>query len=58
MSGESPKKISRGYARNLDAGQFQLVIDSWHLHLRAGGKSTKTIRTYLEAAQWFAPRGT
>src|SRR3984957_13892618 len=54
MSGESPKKIGRGYARNLDAGQFQPMIDSWNLHLRAEKKSAKTIRTYLEAAQWFA----
>jgi len=54
MSGESPKKIGRGYARNLDAGPFQPMIDSWDLHLRAEKKSAKTIRTYLEAAQWFA----
>ena len=33
MSGESPKKIGRGYERNLDAGQFQPMIDSWDLHL-------------------------
>ena len=31
MSGESPKKIGRGYHRNLDAGQFQPMIDSWTL---------------------------
>jgi hypothetical protein len=54
MSGESPKKIGRGYSRNLDAGPFQPMIDSWDLHLRAERKSAKTIRTYLEAAQWFA----
>lgn len=54
MSGESPKKTGRGYARNLDAGQFQPMIDSWDLLLRAGKKSAKTNRTYLEAAQWFA----
>ncbi len=54
MSGESLKKIGRGYERNLDAGQFQPMIDSWDLHLRAEKKSAKTIRTYLEAAQWFA----
>ena len=35
MSGESLKKIGRGYERNLDAGQFQPMIDSWDLHLRA-----------------------
>jgi hypothetical protein len=34
MSGESPKKIGRGYARDLEAGQFQLMIDSCDLHLR------------------------
>jgi hypothetical protein len=55
MSGESPKKIGCGYARDLEeAGQFQLMIDSWDLHLRAERKSANTIRTYLEAAQWFA----
>jgi integrase/recombinase XerD len=54
MSGESPKKIGRGYERNLDARQFQPMIGSWDLHLRAEKKSAKTIRTYLEAAQWFA----
>jgi phage-related protein len=54
MSGKSPKKIGRGYERNLDAGPLQPMIDSWDLHLRAEKKSTKTVRTYLEAAQWFA----
>ena len=54
MSGESPKKTGRGYARNLNAGQLQSMIDSWDLHLRAERKSAKTVRTYLEAAQWFA----
>ena len=54
MSGESPKKIGRGCPRDLEAGPFQPMIDSWDLHLRAEKKSPKTIRTYLEAAQWFA----
>lgn len=55
MSGDiALKKIGRGYSRNLDAGPFQLMIDSWDLHLRAERKSAKTVRTYLEAAQWFA----
>jgi site-specific recombinase XerD len=54
MSGESPAKTGRGYARNLEAGPFQPMIDSWDLHLRAERKSAKTIRTYLEAAQWLA----
>jgi site-specific recombinase XerD len=54
MSGESPKKIGRGYERNLDAGLFQPMIGSFELHLRAEKKSPKTIRTYLDAAQWFA----
>ena len=44
----------RGYPRDLEVGQFQRMIDSWDLHLRAEKKSAKTIRTYLEAAQWFA----
>jgi hypothetical protein len=36
MSGEktTPKKTGRGYERNLDAGQFQPMIDSWDLHLQ------------------------
>jgi integrase/recombinase XerD len=54
MSGESPNKTGRGYARNLEAGPFQPMIDSWDLHLRAERKSAKTVRTYLEAAQWLA----
>jgi site-specific recombinase XerD len=54
MSGESPTKTGRGYARNLNAGPFQPMIDSWDLHLRAERKSAKTVRTYLEAAQWLA----
>jgi hypothetical protein len=47
MSGESPKKMGRGYERNLDAGQFQPMIDSWDLHLRAEKKSAKTIAPTL-----------
>jgi hypothetical protein len=51
MSGESTqKRISRGYPRDLEVGQFQSMIDSWDLHLRAEKKSAKTIRTYIEAA--------
>ena len=34
MSGET-QEAGRGYERNLDAGQFQPMIDSWDLHLRA-----------------------
>ena len=55
MSGDiAPKKIGPGYGRNLDAGPFQPMIGSFDLHLRAEKKSPKTIRTYLDAAQWFA----
>ena len=58
MSGETapkaPQKVGRGFERNLDAGPFQPMIGSFDLHLRAEKKSPKTIRTYLEAAQWFA----
>jgi site-specific recombinase XerD len=55
MSGElAPKKIGRGCERNLDAGPLQPMVNSFELHLRAEKKSPKTIRTYLEAAQWFA----
>jgi site-specific recombinase XerD len=52
---ETPsKKIGRGIKRNLDAGVLQLMVSSFELHLRAEKKSPKTIRTYVEAAQWFA----
>ena len=55
MSGEiAPKKTGRGYQRNMGAGPLQPMIGSFGLHLRAEKKSPKTIRTYLEAAQWFA----
>lgn len=40
--------------KSLIAGPFQPVINSFRLHLSAEGKSPKTIRTYVEAAQWFA----
>jgi hypothetical protein len=50
MSGESPKKIGRGHARDREAGQFQLMIDSWDLHLRAEKKKAKTIRTAARGA--------
>jgi site-specific recombinase XerC len=48
------KKIGRGCECNLDASLFQPMIGSFDLHLRAEKKSPKTIRTYLEGAQWFA----
>ena len=36
MSGDTaPRKIGRGYARNLNAGPFQPMIGSFDLHLRA-----------------------
>ena len=55
MSGDiTPKKIGRDFERNLDAGVLQPMVCSFELHLRAEKKSPKTIRTYLEAAQWFA----
>ena len=54
MSGETPRKIGRGYARNLDAGPFQPMIGSFDLHLRAEHKSSKTITIYTDAATWFA----
>ncbi|GAA2614243.1 tyrosine-type recombinase/integrase [Actinomadura fulvescens] len=40
--------------KNLKAGFFQAAINSFTLHLNAEGKSPKTVRTYAEAAQWFA----
>ena len=50
----SSRIVGRGFERNLDAGPLQPMIDSFELHLRAEKKSPKTIRTYLEAAQWLA----
>jgi site-specific recombinase XerD len=40
----------------LDAGCFQPEISSFRLHLAAEGKAAKTVRTYVEAVQWFAAR--
>ncbi len=40
--------------KQLDAGILQAEISSFRLHLAAGNKSAKTIRTYTEAVQWFA----
>ena len=52
--GTPRKKTGRGYERRLDAGPLQPMIGSFDLHLRAERKSPKTIRTYVEAAQWMA----
>lgn len=41
-------------AKSLAAGPFQPAISSFRLHLNAEGKSPKTVRTYVEAVQWFA----
>src|SRR5260370_32321646 len=40
--------------KKLAAGPFQPAISSFRLHLNAEGKSPKTVRTYVEAVQWFA----
>jgi site-specific recombinase XerD len=40
--------------KDLSAGPLQPVISSFRLHLNAEGKSPKTVRTYVEAVQWFA----
>jgi site-specific recombinase XerD len=50
----SSRSVGRGFERNLDAGPLQSMVDSFELHLRAEKKSPKTIRTYVEAAQWLA----
>jgi hypothetical protein len=49
-------KAGRGLRRDLGAGPLQALIDSFELYLRTERKSAKTIRTYTEAAQWFASR--
>jgi hypothetical protein len=48
------RKVGRGLRRDLSAGEFQPLIDSFELYLLAERKSAKTVRTYVEAAQWFA----
>jgi site-specific recombinase XerD len=40
--------------RQLDAGDLQPEISSFRLHLAAEGKAPATVRTYIEAVQWFA----
>jgi site-specific recombinase XerD len=40
----------------MDAGCLQPEISSFRLHLAAGGKAARTVRTYTEAVQWFAGR--
>jgi site-specific recombinase XerD len=50
----SSRIVGRGFERNLNAGSLQPMIGSFELHLRAEKKSPRTIRTYIEAAQWFA----
>ncbi|RAY13845.1 recombinase XerD [Actinomadura craniellae] len=40
--------------KNLNAGVLQSEIDSFRLHLNSERKAEKTVRTYIEAAQWFA----
>ena len=47
-------KTGSANRRNLDAGALRPMADSFELHLRAERKSEKTIRTYTEAALWFA----
>jgi site-specific recombinase XerD len=50
----SSRVVGRSFKRNLEAGPLQPMLDSFELHLRAEKKSPKTIRTYIEAAQWLA----
>jgi len=38
----------------LDAGPFAPETGSFRLHLAAGGKAAKTVRTYTDAVAWFA----
>jgi site-specific recombinase XerD len=49
----APESASRK-PKQLDAGSFQREISSFRLHLAAEGKAAKTVRTYIEALQWFA----
>ena len=49
----APQSRSR-QAKLLDAGCLQPEISSFRLHLAAGGKAARTVRTCTEAVQWFA----
>jgi len=49
----APRPHSR-QPKQLDAGILQAEITSFRLRLAAEDKSAKTIRTYIEAVQWFA----
>jgi hypothetical protein len=49
----APKSRCR-LPKQLDAECFQPEISSFRLHLAAEGKAAKTVRTYVEAVQWFA----
>jgi site-specific recombinase XerD len=40
--------------KQLDAGCLQPEISSFRLHLAAEDKAPRTVRTYIEAVQWFA----
>jgi integrase/recombinase XerD len=51
MAGRQASKTSRS---SQGAGTFGAMTDSFELHLRAERKSEKTIRTYIDAALWFA----
>jgi integrase/recombinase XerD len=41
-------------SRRMDAGVLEPEIGSFRLYLAAEGKSLKTIKSYTEAARWFA----
>ena len=49
----APKPRPR-QSKQLDAGGFHAEISSFRLYLAAEGKVGKTVRTYIEAVQWFA----
>ena len=48
------RKAHSRQAKQLDAGMLQPEISSFRLHLAAEGKAARTVRTYVEAVQWFA----
>jgi hypothetical protein len=55
MTAPYPYSHSRSrQVKQLDAGVFQAEIGSFALYLAAEGKSPRTVRTYTEAAAWFA----
>src|SRR5258707_15830903 len=53
-SPSAPPRSSHDWQKQLDAGPFAADVESFRLHLAAENKAAGTVRTYTEAALWFA----